>query len=224
MEGIKKHYDFAVIATDVVIMTIIEGELKILLIKMKKAPFENAWAIPGGLVDSEESVFLAAKRHLSQKAGLKDIFLEQLYTFGDVSRDPFGRVVSVAYLALAPANKVKPETTGEYDGIEWHPVYDLPELAYDHKEMVDMAVKRLQSKLEYTNIVYNLLEPEFTLTDMQVAYEVILGRGLDKRNFRKKILSLNIVKKIGKNELGKQNRPAELYSFVDKELKEVEIL
>ena len=224
MKQAIKKYKFAVIATDVVIFTIRENKLQVLLIKMKKVPFTERWAAPGGLVKPNESVDGAAKRVLFEKAGVKDVYLEQLYTFGKVDRDPFGRVVSVAYYALIPSDGLKLKTTEEYSGITWFPVRELPKLAYDHKEIISVAAKRLQSKLEYSNIVYSLLPNEFSLTDIQNTYEVILDKKLDKRNFRKKILGLKLVKKTGKKQLGLANRPAEMFKFINKEPKIVEIL
>lgn len=217
-------YQFAVIAVDVVIFTVLDGELRVLLIKMKKKPFENCWASPGGLVKPEESVDEAAKRHLKLKTGVTNVYLEQLYAFGDVKRDPFGRVVSIAYFALVSPSGIKLKTTKEYDDIKWFPIDKLPRLAYDHKEIINYALARLRAKLGYTNIVYGLLPDEFTLSELQKTYEIILEKKLDKRNFRKKISSLKFVKKIGKRALRGKNRPAKLYMFADKKPKIVEIL
>lgn len=218
-----KKYEHAVIAADVAVFTVDEGELKVLLIKMKKSPYEDHWAMPGGLVGGEESVDEAAIRHLDDKAGLKNVFLEQLYTFGDVDRDPFGRVVSVAYFALIEGQGKELKTTSEYQDVAWFPVAEVPKLAYDHKEVLALALERLRAKLGYTNIVCNLLPNEFTLGQMQNVYEVILGKEIDKRNFRKKILSLGLVKPVGKKTKD-AHRPAELYSFVEKSLKNVKFL
>lgn len=222
MKKIEKKYKFAVIATDVAIFTIKEGELKILLLKMKKKPYENSWALPGGLIRGDEPVNKSAERHLFEKTGLKNMYLEQLYTFGDVNRDPFGRVVSVSYFALLSDSRLKP--IAKRSEVEWFSVNDLPKLAYDHKEIIATAVERLRSKLEYTNIVYSLLPNEFSLSDLQKTYEIILNKKLDKRNFRKKILSLGIIKKTDKIEIGGAHRPAALYKFIDKKVKLIEIL
>ena len=220
----RRKYKFAVIATDVVILTVDGGELNVLLIKMKKRPYENAWAAPGGLVGGNESVDAAAKRVLSDKTGVGNVYLEQLYTFGRVDRDPFGRVVSVAYFALIPGAGLKLKTTDEYADVKWFPAADLPRLAYDHKEIIGCAVRRLRAKLEYTNIVYGLLPEECTLSDLQEIYEVILGRKLDKRNFRKKIISLGLVAKTGRKTAGEPNRPAVLYRFKKRSPRNMEIL
>lgn len=206
-------YQHTIVACDIVIFTIKNEKLQTLLIKMKKEPYHGHWAIPGGLVNIKESLDDAAKRHLSDKTGVKGIYLEQLYTFGAVDRDPFGRVVSVAYFALFPANGLKVQTSTEYSDISWFNVESLPELAYDHRQILDTAVQRLKTKLEYTNIVYNLMPAEFTLSQLQKTYEMILKRKMDKRNFRKKILSLELIKPSGKATSGQPNRPSQLYRF-----------
>lgn len=220
----QTNYQFAVIATDVVIFTVDEGQLKVLLIKMKKHPFTNMWAAPGGLVGINESVDSAARGQLLLKSGVKDVYLEQLYTFGKINRDPFGRVVSVAYFALIPNAGLKLNTTTEYAGIAWFPVSKMPALAYDHKEIIKTAVERLISKLEYTNVVYNLLPNNFTLSELQEVYQIILNKKLDKRNFRKKILGLGLVKKTGKKQVGEGGRPAELFCFVKRTPQSVEMI
>jgi len=217
-------YKFAVIATDVVIFTIKNNKLQVLLIKMKKKPFTNQWACPGGLVKPNESVDSSAKRQLKTKTGVSDVYLEQLYTFGKINRDPFGRVVSVAYFALIPNAKLKLKTTKEYADVKWFQIDKLSKLAYDHTEIVKTAVERLKAKLTYTNIVYGLLSKEFTLTELQQVYEIILKKNIDKRNFRKKILSLRLVKKTNKQKSGEANRPADLYTFIKKSPQIIEIL
>lgn len=219
-----QKYEFAVIASDVVIFTVDEGELKVLLIKMKKKPYTDYWAAPGGLVGPKESVDDAAARILREKAGLSNIHLEQLYTFGKANRDPFGRVVSVAYFALIPSAHLKLHTTDEYSDIKWFSMGKLPKLAYDHLEVLRVAKDRLQSKLEYTNIVYSLLPSEFTLSELQDVYETILDRGIDKRNFRKKILALKILKTLKKKREGSAHRPAELYSFIKRTPQAIELI
>jgi len=213
-----------VVATDVAIFTIKDGELNILLIKMQKKPFLKQWALPGGLVTVDESVDSSAKRHLFSKTGLKKIFLEQLYSFGEVNRDIFGRVVSVAYFALIPNVDLVLKTTKEYGGVDWFPVNSLPKLAYDHKEIVSVAVSRLRNKIEYTNIVYSLLPKEFTLKQLQDVYEIILNKTVDKRNFRKKFLSLGLITKTANFTTGGTHRPAQLYTFKNKKPQEVNTL
>lgn len=209
-----KKYEHAMVAVDVAIFTIAEGELKVLLIGMKKAPFERYFALPGGLVRGDESLDAAAARHLSEKTRMKDVYLEQFAAFGDPDRDPFGRVVSVAYFALIPNGAAQFETTKEYSGIGWCPMRKLPKLAYDHKEMLSSALLRLREKIGHTSIAKDLLPKEFTLTELQEVHEIVLGEKIDKRNFRKKILALGTLKKTGKSRSGGASRPAELYRFV----------
>jgi len=213
-----------IVATDTLVFTIIDQKLHVLLIKMKKKEWKGTWALPGGLVNINESLDGAAKRHLKDKTSISGIYMEQLYTFGDPSRDPDGHIISTSYMALIPADKVKLKTSKEYEAIEWKPLHKLPKLAYDHKEVIKYGVQRLRWKLEYTNAVYSLLPDEFTLSELQDMYEIILDRELDKRNFRKKILSLKMLKKLGKKRKGEANRPAELFSFKDKKFKIVEVL
>lgn len=224
MNKVQIKYKYAVIATDVAIFTVQNNNLYLLLIKMKKKPYKGLWALPGGLVGSKESIDKAAFRHLNIKTGVKDAYLEQLYTFGKVSRDPFGRVVSVAYMALIPSDGLKLKTTDEYLDVKWYKVKNLPKLAYDHREIVDYAILRLKAKLEYSNVVYSLLPDEFTLSNLQEVYEIILDKELDKRNFRKKILALGILQDIKKKKGGSPSRPANLYSFALKGPKAVKIL
>lgn len=219
-----KKYRYAVIATDVVIFSIRKGELHVLLIQMKKKLFLGMWATPGGLVKGEESVEKAASRILEEKTGVKDIYLEQLYTFGEVGRDPFGRVVSVAHMALIPSDRVELKTTSEYGGVEWFSVKRLPALAYDHKRIIETAIRRLRGKFEYSNIAYNILPKEFALSDLQRVYETVLDTKFDKRNFRKKILSLGLVRPLEKKRAGEAHRPAKLYMFTVRKPRVVNIL
>lgn len=224
MKKAQPIYAHAVLATDVIILTIRHECLSVLLIKMKKEPFLNYWAAPGGLIRPDEPLDSAATRNLEAITGMRDVYLEQLYTFGRVDRDPFGRVVSVAYFALVPDSDICLQTTENYAGISWFDTRQLPTLAYDHEEMVRYAVQRLRAKLTYSNVVYSLLPDHFTLTEMQSAYEIILGRKLDKRNFRKKVLGSDMIQKTGRFTEGRTNRPAEFYGFTHREFREVQIL
>lgn len=220
----QKAFDHPVVAVDVVVFTLVNKELKVLLLELSEEPFSGKWALPGGLVTNSETLEESAHRHLVTKASIKDAYIEQLYTFGDPKRDPKGWVVSVAYMALLPEYAQALETIGRYKSINWHSVKSLPSLAYDHAQIIDVARKRLKGKLSYTNIVYALLQKEFTLTDLQEVYESILGRELDKRNFRKKIDSLGLVVKLGKKTQGGAHRPANLFKFKSQSPQEVEIL
>ncbi len=216
--------DIPKVAVDIVIFTVDEGKLKVILIKMNKKPFRGKWAFPGGLVGTRESLDEAAERELHEKTGVKNVYLEQLYTFGEVKRDPFSRVVSVAYVALVNRKQIKKlTTTSKYMGIDWFDVTRLPRLAYDHSKIARHALDRLRSKLEYTNIVFSLLPRYVTLAELQGVYEIILGRKLDKRNFIKKINSINLLKKTDKVEKG-AHRPARLYEFQRRYSRFIEIL
>jgi 8-oxo-dGTP diphosphatase len=211
----KKKYKHAIVAVDMIIFTIQENDLMVLLVKMKKHPFfKGMWAAPGGLIKPNESLDKAALRELYEKTGIKDVYLEQLYTFGDPKRDPLGRVISVAYFALINARGIKLKTTKKYSDIKWFSVKNLPKLAYDHKEIIDYALLRLHWKLEYTNVAYSLLPRYFTFSQLQKVYEIILNKKLDKRNFRRRMLFLNIVKPTQMRERGEPHRPARLYTFV----------
>lgn len=220
----NREFKHAVIATDIALFSIKEGKLHVLLIEMKKPEYKGKWALPGGLVDVEEGLENAARRHLDVKTGVKQVYLEQLETFGDPKRDPFGRVVSVAYFALISWDKYKLSTSSEYGGVAWFSIDKLPKLAYDHNKIIITAIDRLKTKLMYTNIVYGLLPKSFTLTQLQDVYELILDETLDKRNFRKKILSLDIVKETKGVQTGQAFRPAQLYTFISNKPKVIEML
>lgn len=202
------------VATDAAIFTVQSGRLKLLLIQMKKAPYQGVWALPGGRLNKGETSMVAASRVLASETGLTKAHLEQLATFDEPDRDPFGRVVSVAYMALVPPDMAEPHTSDKYESAAWHDVAKLPKtLAYDHKHIAAVALTRLRNKLEYTDIARSLLNAEFTLAELQTAYESVLAKKLDKRNFLKKMLAREIVKPTGKKRSGAAHRPAELYRF-----------
>ena len=211
------------VAVDAVLFTIAEGALKALLVKIKKGPFAGRWAFPGGLVQVGESLDDAARRELYEKTGVQDLYLEQLYTFGDARRDPTAHTVAVAYFALVPDPGSTLRSGEKYTDIAWFPVRKLPQLAYDHNAIAANALQRLQAKLGYTNIVYSLLPREFTLAEIQEIYEVILDRKLDRRNFRRKILALGLLRPLPKTRRG-AHRPATLYAFTRRSPMNVEVL
>jgi 8-oxo-dGTP diphosphatase len=208
---------------DAVLFSIAEGALKALLVKIKKGPFAGSWAFPGGLVQVGESLDDAARRELYEKTGVQDLYLEQLYTFGDAQRDPTAHTVAVAYFALVPDPGRTLHSGDKYADIGWFPVRKLPQLAYDHNAIAAYALQRLQAKLGYTNIVYSLLPREFTLAEIQEIYEVIVNRKLDRRNFRRKILALGLLKPLPKTRRG-AHRPATLYTFTRRSPMNVEVL
>jgi 8-oxo-dGTP diphosphatase len=212
------------VAVDLIIFSIVKEELSVALIQMKKKPFEGKWAFPGGLIGIEEELEEAATRELLEKTNISDIYLEQLYTAGGVKRDPLGRVISVVYFALLNSNEITLKTTTKYKAIRWFPINELPQLAYDHSKMAQIAYERLKGKLTYTNIVYGLLPDCFTLSELQRTYEIILNRKLDKRNFRKKILSSKTLIATDKHRSTNAHRPALLYSFKEKKPQIIEML
>jgi 8-oxo-dGTP diphosphatase len=208
------------VTADVIIFTLRGGDLQVLLIRRKNPPCQGMWAIPGGFVHVDESLEEAALRELAEEAGVHDVYLEQLYTFGDVDRDPRGRVITVAYFALVPALAIDPQAGDEATEARWWSVYDLPPLGFDHAGILTYALQRLRYKLEYTAVGFELLPEVFTLSELQEAYEVILGEGLDKRNFRRKILSADVIEETGDRRVG-EGRPAKLYRFRDDAVAEV---
>ena len=208
------------VTVDVIIFTLRGNDLQVLLIKRGHPPFEGMWAIPGGFVGIDESLEEAALRELEEETGVRDVYLEQLYTFGDPDRDPRGRVITVAYFALMPAHAVQPRAGDDAAEARWWSVYDLPPLAFDHADILAYALQRLRYKLEYTAVGFELLSEAFTLSELQAAYEVILGEKLDKRNFRRKILSAGVIEETGAYRTG-EGRPAKLYRFRDDAVAEV---
>lgn len=213
-----------VVAVDTVIFTVKDGELCALLIQMKKTPYTGLWAFPGGRVEPHETTEQTAVRILKEQTGVSHVYLEQLKTFDALERDQLERVISVASFALISSSDVKLKTTEKYADVKWWPVRKLPELAYDHKQIAKEAITRLKSRLQYTNIAWSLLDETFTLTDLQRIYEIILDTTIDKRNFRKRILALDLIVPTGKKRGGEANRPAELYKFKHRKLEYVEIM
>ena len=202
------------LTTDVVIFTIEDGKLKVLLIKRVNEPSLGYWALPGSSWCGKEGSQKAATRTLKEKAGVSNVYLEQLYTFDGPGRDPRGKVCTITYFALVPRYKIKFEGEKNIQTPSFFLVNKLPRLAFDHKRIIDYSVRRLQSKLEYTNAVYSLLPLAFTFNQLQTAYEAILNKKLDKRNFRKKFLQLNLIKPANKKYAGIRQRPAQLFRFM----------
>jgi 8-oxo-dGTP diphosphatase len=201
------------LSVDVVAYSLRENDLKVLLIRRGVPPYKGKWAIPGGFVRLNEGLDEAALRELEEETGVRDVYLEQLYTFGALKRDPRGRVVTVAYFALVP-DDVQARAGDDAAEAAWHSMYDLPELAFDHAEILKYALQRLRYKLEYTSVGFELLPNEFTLTDLQTAYEIVLGEKLDKRNFRRRILEAEILVETNRHREGEgQGRPARLYRY-----------
>jgi 8-oxo-dGTP diphosphatase len=200
------------VTVDTVIFTVREGALSVLLVRRNSPPFVGTWAIPGGFVRERESLDAAALRELREETGVTDVYLEQLYSFGKPERDPRGRFVTVAYFALISADHPIHAGTDAADA-RWWRMDELPRLAFDHREILDYALERLRNKLEYTTVGFQLLPRRFTLTELQQVYEAILGRPLDKRNFRRKIELLGILKALEQHRTNGPSRPARLYQF-----------
>lgn len=211
------------VTVDIVIFTIRKKKLEVLLIQRGQEPYKEKWAIPGGFIRLSENLDEAAKRVLYEKTHVKDVYLEQLYTFGDPYRYPNARVITVSYFALIRSDDIKLEAEAglNIQQINWHAVYDLPDLAFDHKEILDYAVKRLRQRLEHTPIAFQLLPKKFTLTQLQKTYEVILHTDLDKRNFRKKLISLEILNESEEFTKESSKRPARLYSFNENTIEDI---
>ena len=206
-----KHQPIQV-TVDIVVFTVHEQTLQVLLIERGIDPFKGRYALPGGFVRAEETLEQAAFRELLEETGTKNVYLEQLYTFGDPDRDPRGRVVTVAYYALVPTDKSPLLAGTDAATAGWYPVSALPPLAFDHGKIVEYAVDRLRNKLEYTNVGFQLLPAKFTLSALQALHEAILGKPLDKRNFRRKVLGLGLVKP-SKEMQATGRKPAQLFSF-----------
>jgi 8-oxo-dGTP diphosphatase len=208
-------YEFArpALTVDVVVFALDEEDLKVMLIQRDLAPFAGQWALPGGFVRVAETLDDAARRELQEETGLQGIFLEQLYTFGDLNRDPRERVVTVAYYALVNLAGHDVHASTDARNAAWFPVNDLPTLAFDHDRVLATAHDRLRGKVRYQPIGFELLPEKFTLRQLQHLYEVILDRELDKRNFRKKVLSMDIVKETSDIEQDVAHRAARLYRF-----------
>jgi 8-oxo-dGTP diphosphatase len=203
----------AALAVDCVVFGLDETDLKVLLIQRRIPPFQHAWALPGGFVHLDETLDAAARRELAEEAGVTDVYLEQLYTFGTLDRDPRERVVAVAYYALAKLSDHKIRAATDAMGVGWFALDDLPKLAFDHSEIVRVAHERLRGKVRYAPIGFELLPPRFSLTQLQRLYEIILGTDLDKRNFRKKLLAMDLLVETDEYEQGVRHRAARLYRF-----------
>jgi len=208
------------VAVDRVVFTVINDILKILLIQRKRPPFKNSYALPGGFVNYNEDLEKAVQRELQEETGVRDIFLKQIGTYGKADRDPRGRVISVAFLALIhPDRKLIAAT--DASKAEWHSIKTLPKLAFDHRKIIDHALDELKYEIQTTNIAYQILPEKFTLTQLQKLYETVLEKKLDKRNFRKRIHSLDILKETNETFMEGAHRPARLYQFLDKRYKNI---
>jgi 8-oxo-dGTP diphosphatase len=188
-------------------------QLKMLLIQRQLQPFAGAWALPGGFVHLDESLDGAARRELQEETGVETHFLEQLYTFGTVDRDPRGRVVTVAYYALVNLRDHTIQAATDARDAQWFALSQLPPLAFDHEAIAQYGLQRLRAKIRYEPIGFELLPPKFTLSQLQRLYEVILGVEIDKRNFRKRILKMELLEPLNEKQTGVSHRAGQLYRF-----------
>ena len=215
------EYPHPAVTTDIVIFSIRDGVLKLLLIKRAGQPYQGKWALPGGFVQMDEDLESGALRELQEETGLRDVYLEQLYTFGRPDRDPRERVITVAYYALIRSDQVSLTASTDAEAVGWFGLDELPPLAFDHTDIVDMAQQRLIAKLDYSTIAFQFMGDTFTLSELQSVYETILGEAIDKRNFRKWILALEQVEETGELRREGPHRPAKLYRAIDRDKVEI---
>jgi 8-oxo-dGTP diphosphatase len=208
------EYPRPALTVDCILFGFDGGELKILLIQRLKEPFQGQWALPGGFLDeADPTIEHAAKRELEEETGLTNVFMEQLYTFGDVGRDPRGRTVSVAYYALVKLDDYKVQAGDDAEHADWFSLSEMPPLAFDHDKIIRTAYERLKGKVRYQPIGFELLPRKFALSQLQSLYEAVLGHKLDKRNFRKKILKMNLLTEQTETQEHVPHRAARLYQF-----------
>lgn len=200
------------VTVDIVVFSILEDELKVLLIKRGKPPFEGRWALPGGFIGINEPLEAAARRELQEETGLRITYLEQLYTFGEPGRDPRGRTISVAHYTVVRADQAAPKAASDAAAVHWFSAFHPPRLAFDHHRILRFAVRRLQHQLEWTTVGFEFLPRRFSLAELQRVYEIIWRRPLEKRTFRKKLLSLVELVEADETRAGRSNRPARFYT------------
>jgi 8-oxo-dGTP diphosphatase len=207
------RYPRPALTVDCVVFGFDETDLKVLVIKRGLDPFKGKWALPGGFVRIDETIDAAARRELEEETGLKNVFLEQLYTFGELDRDPRERVVSVAHYALVKLSDHRVKAATDASDADWFPAAKPPALAFDHAAILKTALARLRGKVRYEPIGFELLPQKFTLSQLQHLYEAMLGTDLDKRNFRKKVLSFGLLVALKETLQAGRHRPAQLFRF-----------
>ena len=219
----RYEYERPALTVDCVIfgLDLEEESLQVMLIERDLKPYAGMWAIPGGFVRRGETLAQAAGRELQEETGITDVFLEQLYTFGEPGRDPRGWVVSVAYYALVSPEKYALRASTDARQARWFPVTALPHLAFDHAEILKVALGRVRGKLTYAPIGFELLPQKFTIKQLQKLYEIILGRKLDNRNFRKKIFSMDVLRELAELQQGVPHRAARLYKFDERKYRQL---
>jgi 8-oxo-dGTP diphosphatase len=210
------------LTVDAVVFGLDEEDLKVLLIRRDLEPFEGKWALPGGFVRVEETLEDAVRRELQEESGISQVFLEQLYTFGALDRDPRERVVTVAYYGLVKLSDHRIQAATDARDAAWFAVSEARSLAFDHDGILAVALERLKGKVRYQPIGFELLPPQFTLSQLQRLYETILEKPLDKRNFRKKILGMNFLEALDEVQKDVAHRAARLYRFDRKKYQQLQ--
>jgi len=204
-------YQRLAVTTDVVVFSIRDRQLKLLLVRRGASPYKGLWALPGGFVAADEDPETCAMRELEEETGVGGVYLEQLYTFGAPERDPRERVISIAYYALIPSDRLQLRAATDAEAVGWFALDELPELAFDHRDIVGFAHQRLAAKLAYSTIAFQFMPEAFTLSELQAVHEIILNRALDKRNFRKRVLAMDAIEYTGEQRREGSHRPARLY-------------
>jgi 8-oxo-dGTP diphosphatase len=213
------QYQNPSLAVDIVVFGYHENQLSVLLLNRKEEPFKDCWTLPGGFVQMKETLQQVCSRILKTKIGLENLFLEQLYSFDAIDRDPRGRVVSVSYYALINPHKFEIVVGNMANDVKWFPIHKLPKLGFDHKQIFKLAEQRLKAKILYNPIGFELLDDTFTMTELHELYECILGLEIDRRNFRRKIIDSEYIVPTGQKREGLKNRHPDLYKF-NKQLKQ----
>ena len=216
-------YDYPrpAVTTDCVIFGYNGKDLNILLIERGIEPFKGKWALPGGFVQMDESTEEGALRELEEETGVKNVYIEQLYTFSEVERDPRGRVISVAYFALVKSTDYSVVGGDDAKSVKWFPIREIPSLAFDHDMILRVAHQRLKAKIRYQPIGFELLDEEFTIPELQSLYEAVLDVQFDRRNFNRKIMSLEILVSLDKKDAGVAHRAARYFKFDNQKYEEL---
>lgn len=206
------EYPHPAVTTDIVIFTIQDDDLKVLLIRRAGEPFRDCWALPGGFIEIDEDLEACALRELEEETGVSGVYLEQLYSFGRPDRDPRERVITVAYYALVPFDRMHIRAASDAAEVAWFSCKRLPQLAFDHAEIIALAMSRLAAKLDYSTIALQFMPQSFTLGELQRVYEIIQGVTLDKRNFRKRVMAYGVIEPTGETRRNGNHRPARLFA------------
>jgi len=211
------QYPHPAVTTDVAVFTIRDQQLTLLLVQRAGEPYQGMWALPGGFLDIDEDLEACAKRELEEETGISGVYLEQLYTFGMPNRDPRERIISVTYYALVPSDRLQLKAASDAADAQWFTLDQMPPLAFDHQQIIALAQSRLAAKLDYSTIAFQFMPETFTLSELQAVYEILLNEHLDKRNFRKKILSLKQIEETGELRRTGNHRPARVYQLKNPE-------